>query len=655
MLGLGLGLNKRGYILSLAQRLYSAYVSRVASNGGVQQNADCDSDALSSLNSSGLLSQASFILVPDAIEEDVVFSQKPNTALGDLDFTRASDATRTNSAGAIELVPYNLFTYSQELENVLWLKNNITITSNAGVAPDGTNTAESYASTITAGPHPCYQSKVVPFGTYTYSAYVKKVNSRYVSLKGAGGMLIWTGVIFDLDTVSVVSVQHNNVPGTTGSITSEGNGWYRISITATSNFNDFGLQYASSPSNLFTNYGDLIIVGSGVVDYLLWGMQVVQGSSRMNYFATTDRLNVPRIDFRNANGTLNTCGRLLLEPQRTNLVPNRLLYNATTGVAYNTTVSGSPMTGVRCARITKDEAAGTLRYANQPCSNSALTGSTAYVLSAFFKYDGVDVVTSMQFNNSFQWGGTSWTQVINIAAAGVTLGTSTSCTSTVQNWGSGWYRVNVSITTGASPAGSPVTYLLALPSTLSTGQGFLHALPQFEAGAYPTSYIPTTSAAVTRIADTANKDGVSSLIGQTEGTIFLNMHYEAAQQARFSLSDGVGTNWIFLSYPESGTVSRVYINASGTIQVNTSTASVFTANQNYKMAFAYKSGDWALYINGTSVASGAQTFTFNATLNRITVTSTTVPNPTEIFGKINQSILYKTRLSNATLAQMTTL
>ena len=284
-----------------------------------------------------------------------------------------------------------------------------------------------------------------------------------------------------------------------------------------------------------------------------------------------------------------------------------------------------------------------------------MTGSTAYVLSAFFKYDGVDVVTSMQFNNSFQWGGTSWIQVINIAAAGVTLGTSTSCTSTVQNWGSGWYRVNVSITTGASPAGTPVTYLLALPSTLSTGQGFLHALPQLEAGAYPTSYIPTTFAAVTRIADTANKDGVSSLIGQTEGTIFLNMHYEAAQQARFSLSDGVGTNWIFLSYPESGTVSRVYINASGTIQVNTSTASVFTANQNYKMAFAYKSGDWALYINGTSVASGAQTFTFNATLNRITITSTTVPSPGEIFGKINQSILYKTRLSNATLAQMTTL
>jgi archaellum component FlaG (FlaF/FlaG flagellin family) len=652
MLGLGLGLNKRGYILSLAQRLYSAYVSRVASSGGVQQNADCDSDALSALNSSGLLSQASFILVPDAIEEDVVFSQKPNTTLGDLDFTRASDATRTNSAGAIELVPYNLFTYSQELQNVLWLTNNITIVANAGVAPDGTNTADSYASTITAGPHPCYQSKVVPFGTYTYSVYVKKVNSRYVSLKGAGGMLIWTGVIFDLDTVSVVSVQHNNVPGTTGSITSEGGGWYRISMTATSNFNDFGLQYASSPSNLFTNYGDLIIVGSGVVDYLLWGMQVVQGSSRMNYFATTDRLNVPRIDFRNANGTLNTCGRLLLEPQRTNLVPNRLLYNATTGVAYNTTVSGSPMTGVRCARITKDEAAGTLRYANQNCSNSVLAGSAGYVLSAFFKYDGVDVVTSMEYNNATQFGGVSWFQGINIASTGITLGASTSCTSTIENWGSGWYRVNVRITTGAAPSGSAVTYLMRLPSTLSTGQGFLHALPQFEAGAYPTSYIPTTSAAVTRIADVFTRNNIftNGFITAAGGTLFLDLS-DNIGYTRDSTSTGFFLDTVNGSFTNGfnirntgGVDSRLNISkwvaGSGTSLFTTTTTAV-------KIAIKWNGTTADVFVNGVKQVSATSFTTTNmqflgSYINQVPI-------------EINQMWLAPTPLSDAVCIQRTTL
>jgi hypothetical protein len=44
---------------------------------------------------------------------------------------------------------------------------------------------------------------------------------------------------------------------------------------------------------------------------------------------------------------------------------------------------------------------------------------------------------------------------------------------------------------------------------------------QLEAGAYPTSYIPTTTATVTRNADAISKTGISDLIGQTEGVLFL--------------------------------------------------------------------------------------------------------------------------------------
>ena len=652
MLGLGLGLGKGGSVFNFAKSLYGQYFIRVTAAGGVFQNAVCALNGLLGLNSNGLLKDASLVLIPDGIKEDIVFTEKPNSALGDLDFTRASDATYTDSTGVIRLSPYNLFTYSQELENVLWLTNNITIVANAGVAPDGTSTADSYASTITVGPHPCYQSKVVPLGTYTYSVYVKKVNSRYVSLKGAGGMLIWTGVIFDLDTASVVSVQHNNIPGTTGSITSEGNGWYRISMTATSNFNDFGLQYASSASNTFGNYGDLTIAGSGLVDYLLWGMQVVQGSSRMNYFATTDRLNVPRIDFRNADGTLNTCGRLLLEPQRTNLVPNRLLYNATTGVAYDTTVSGSPMAGVNCARITKNEAAGTLRYAQQNCTSSVLAGSTGYVLSAFFKYDGVDVVTSMQFNNSFQWGGTSWTQVINIAAAGVTLGTSTFCTSTVQNWGSGWYRVNVIITTGASPTGSPVIYLLALPSTLSTGQGFLHALPQLEAGAYQTSYIPTVFAAVTRIGDSFTRANIftNGFITAAGGTLFLDLS-DNIGYTRDSTSTGFFLDTVNGSFTNGfnirntgGFASRLNISkwvaGVGSSLFTTTTTAV-------KIAIKWNGTTADVFVNGVKQVS-ATSFT---TTNMQFLASYINQVPIEI----NQMWLAPTPLSDAVCIQITTL
>lgn len=44
---------------------------------------------------------------------------------------------------------------------------------------------------------------------------------------------------------------------------------------------------------------------------------------------------------------------------------------------------------------------------------------------------------------------------------------------------------------------------------------------QLEAGSNATSYIPTTSATVTRNADVISKTGISSLIGQTEGSIYV--------------------------------------------------------------------------------------------------------------------------------------
>ncbi len=47
--------------------------------------------------------------------------------------------------------------------------------------------------------------------------------------------------------------------------------------------------------------------------------------------STTNRQDVPRIDFRNADGTLSSCGRLLLEPQRTNSIRNSSMVGAVAG------------------------------------------------------------------------------------------------------------------------------------------------------------------------------------------------------------------------------------------------------------------------------------------------------------------------------------
>jgi hypothetical protein len=93
---------------------------------------------------SNLLSQASLVMIPSGYKEDVVYSQIPTNGNGDLSFTRASNGTRINSAGLVEDVPWNLFTYSEQFQNADWIGGGggkPTMTDNFATAPNGTNTA----------------------------------------------------------------------------------------------------------------------------------------------------------------------------------------------------------------------------------------------------------------------------------------------------------------------------------------------------------------------------------------------------------------------------------------------------------------------------------------------------------------------------------
>jgi hypothetical protein len=370
--------------------------------------------------------------------------------------------------------------------------------------------------------------------------------------------------------------------------------------------------------------------------------------------------NVPPHDYRNADGTLSTFPRLNLEPQRTNSIRNSSMVGVVAGSpgtlptnwAFNNDAgltrtiigvgveNGLPYFDVRFNGTASSTFSIEFR-AEQPTQIAALTGQ-AWSHSVYMRS-----ISSVAPPSSIQIGmyeRTSGGSAISSGASTVSL------TSSLQR-----FTLNRTLSGGATVAFVQPYVALLVNNATAYDFTIRIAAPQMELGSYATTWVPTTTAAVTRIADTANKNDVSSLIGQTEGTIFLDMRYEVAQTARFSLSDGTGNNWIFVSYPESTTAARVFINASGIIQINNTINSVFTANQNYKIAFAYKSGNWALYINGASISSGTQTFAFSGTLSRITVTSTFAPNPTEIFGKINQTALFPTRLTNAQLAELTTL
>jgi hypothetical protein len=157
--------------------------------------------------------------------------------------------------------------------------------------------------------------------------------------------------------------------------------------------------------------------------------------------------------------------------------------------------------------------------------------------------------------------------------------------------------------------------------------------------------------------DAAYKTGISSLIGQTAGTIFLEVERfgELSFENLIFLGDGTLNNFVNLVYDNG--VSRY----KGQVRNGGVTSGVVTAGAAYtgkiKIAIAYAADDLVLYINGVLQA---------------TDTSVTIPSTglgilglgsyydtaygSDIFrGAYSQALLFKTRLDNATLQSLTTL
>jgi hypothetical protein len=178
---------------------------------------------------------------------------------------------------------------------------------------------------------------------------------------------------------------------------------------------------------------------------------------------------------------------------------------------------------------------------------------------------------------------------------------------------------------------------------------------QLETGSVATSYIPTTTAAVTRNAEVISISGaVSGCVGQTEGTIYAEVDIRTFANVGMigSISDGTASNRVeFYKFTDS----KIYFDRiSSTQSALTSVGSNALTAGIFKVAVAYKSGDTTMYINGTQVgATQTQTFTFSS-LTKINI-GTSRADITQFNDRIRAAALYTTRLTNAELAALTTL
>ena len=171
---------------------------------------------------------------------------------------------------------------------------------------------------------------------------------------------------------------------------------------------------------------------------------------------------------------------------------------------------------------------------------------------------------------------------------------------------------------------------------------------QVEQGSYATSYIPTQGTAQTRLADSCTQTVPDGVIGQTEGTLFLDFEKQHNAVEVWSINDDTVSNRVYLGFNGSNFISQVR-SSGGSSQAFFSTP--INNDTRYKCAIAYKQNDFVLYINGVQIGtdnSGVVPLNMSK-LSAYSSNSSDAP----FFSPTNEVKLYNTRLSNSELAALT--
>ena len=606
-----------------------------------------------------MIEQASLIIGDGnwAIKSDGLLGYKINNGKyypRDMTFTRATTGTRVNPQGFVEVTPYNLVSWSEQFENASWAKFGVSITANSTTSPSGIADADTFAADGTNTIHRAENSfNVTNATTYSWSVYAKKNTNNFIQLSGTdGGFGSVVFANFDLNSGVVGSVG----AGTTASIQSVGNGWYRCAVNMTS------IVTATVTAQIIVVTSATAVrkeTNTLTTSVFLWGAQLVEGTEPLDYLPTTDRLDIARIDYSTGEPAL------LLEPQRTNLLLRSQEFDNASWAKQNATITANNTTSPDGTLNADKLVENTANAVHQINVNTSIVGNdysfSVFVKKAERKYVSLVFSDLVRYLSQYTFDLEDGVLTDSYDYSGVTS------TFVSEDYGNGWYRLTLS-SNYASWSGAIYSRFYientstpsTVPSNTYTGDGTSGVYiwgAQLEAGAYATSYIPTTSATVTRNADVCLKTGISSLIGQTEGTIYLEADIQKhnAQEFYIAISNGFSFHEAIYIYQPSG-ILQVLFRSGGL----TFTISVSNANWNIgfnKIAIAYNTTLGEVFMNGVSKGTVAlSALTALPTCSQFTLGSRpSQPGSLAGSGGYKAAALWKERLSDDECIQLTTL
>jgi len=315
----------------------------------------------------------------------------------------------------------------------------------------------------------------------------------------------------------------------------------------------------------------------------------------------------PAFEF-NADGSYKG---LLVEPAATNICLQSEDINTTWGptnatvTANNTTAPDGNATADKLGDNNTGGGATNQVYVAQTIT---VTGSTKYTASVFLKQDQLNWAW-LRAIGSGSTGNSSPYQFFDLDNG--VLGTATAGIddATIEEYPNGWYRCSITWTQGAGDTSFQFgIYVADADNTINVDLDGTSSIfvwgAQVEAGPIATSYIPTTTGTVTRNKDDITLGSASSLIGQTEGTLYVEVDWRSATgtfQFLLSVNDGTSSNRMLIRNDTSGLLSML-ADAGGSSETSQGVSSSgFSGIQ--KIAFAYADSDFELYRNGSSISS----------------------------------------------------
>lgn len=342
-----------------------------------------------------------------------------------------------------------------------------------------------------------------------------------------------------------------------------------------------------------------------------------------------------------------------VEEQRTNLYTQSNVFTTTvTGSSITANARVAPDGANSMAKLVEDTSTGVHR--GEYTIGGTLLDNTTYCVSVF---------AAKGERRYMKLTAIGLNVITNVASFDLQTGTVVSGSGVITPVGGGVYRCSVLFTTQVGPS-SPGFRVFLLDGTSGTGgtdtytgdgvSGIYVWGRQAEQGSFPTSYIPTAGAQVTRAADNAVISNIAPWFNPAEGTfyaegIFANP-YTGGFPTLLELSDGT-TNNRYLLRRSAGLVASIATTggASNTAQAVTATPDGLVT----RAALVYSPGAVGVCLNGASpvVVVGPTSI---SGLSKLSIGFRASGNNEYIGGQIRAVRYFPRRLSNAELQALTT-